>query len=442
MKKMIAMPRSCSITAVLCLGSFLAAVSANALEVGVAACDITPDVTAHKVPMAGYGARKGQPSTGVHDPLHAKVLFFRDGKKSMALVTCDLRSVTPQLKQQALQKATDLGLTQDTLFLCGSHTHDGPSFFPEKFWQLQFGECDPAVIDAMSSAIAAGLRAAAKNLAPARVGFGSERLDGFTRNRRWHYNNEARKTAGETPALNPILSVLRVDGDDGKCRALLVHFATHPTLLGASNMLISAEWPGVLQQALEAAFPGAVALYCNGAEGDQSPDGAKGEDEFARVKDYGTRLGQRAQTVAQRIETKPNQPIGIVRITPDLPPIVFSPGAQNGPYKSYEPFAREALPKRAEIQVLRIGDTVLAGLPGEPICEVGLDTQKQVAAAGFKNVLTIGLANDYLGYIVNEKEYPHAGYEVDERSYYGPGLGSMLAAKAGEAARKLSESAR
>jgi hypothetical protein len=233
-----------------------------------------------------------------------------------------------------------------------------------------------------------------------------------------------------------------VDGDDGKCRALLVHFATHPTILGASNMLISAEWPGVLQQALEAAFPGAVALYCNGAEGDQSPDGAKGEDEFVRVKDYGTRLAQRAQTVAQQIKTKPNQPIGIVRIMPDLPPIEFSPGARNGPYKSYEPLAREALPKQAEIQVLRIGDTALAGLPGEPICEVGMDTQKQVAAAGFKNVLTIGLANDYLGYIVKEKEYPHGGYEVDERSYYGPGLGSMLASKAGEAARKLHGSAR
>src|SRR6266576_1407920 len=39
-------------------------------------------------------------------------------------------------------------------------------------------------------------------------------------------------------------------------------------------------------------------------------------------------------------------------------------------------------------------DTALAGLPGEPLCEVGLDTQKQAAAAGFKNVLTIGLAGD------------------------------------------------
>src|SRR5882762_2092036 len=103
---MTTMHRFCSMTTVLCLVWFLAAGSAKALEVGAASSDITPDVTGHKVPMAGYGARKGKPSVGVHDPLHAKVLFFRDGKKSMALVTCDLRSVTPQLKQQALQKAS------------------------------------------------------------------------------------------------------------------------------------------------------------------------------------------------------------------------------------------------------------------------------------------------------------------------------------------------
>ncbi len=421
----------------LCLLVSVTAISAGALEIGVAASDITPDVKAHKVPLAGYGARKGQPSTGVHDPLSAKVLYFRDGKKSMALVTCDLRSVTLQLKRQALEKAADLGLTPDTLFMCASHTHDGPSIYPEKFWQLQFGECDPAIIDAMSTAIAAGLHTAAKDLAPARVGWGFERLENFTRNRRWHYDNDARKAAGETPALNPVLAVLRVDDLRGKCRAVLIHFATHPTILGADNMLVSAEWPGVLQRSIEASFPGAIALYCNGAEGDQSPDGAKGAEAFERVKEYGTRLAARAKTLAQAIKTKPSQKIGIVRITPELPAVTFSPGAKNGPYKSFEPAAKEALPKNAEIQVLRIGDTALAGLPGEPICEVGLETQKQVGAAGFKNVLTIGLANDYLGYIVNEKEYPHAGYEVDERSYYGSGLGNFLASSAGVAARHL-----
>src|SRR5207249_3689109 len=429
----------CSLPVSLALGlsCLVATRTAPGMEVGVASCDITPDVNAHKVPLAGYGARRGKPATGVHDPLHAKVLFLREGKKTMALVTCDLRSVTPQLKELALQKAADVGLTADTLFLCASHTHDGPSIFPEKFWQLQFGQCDAAVVEGIASAIAQALRAAARNLAPAKVGFGCQREGEFTRNRRWHYDNAARQAAHETPAVNPLLSILRVDGVDGKCRALLVHFATHPTILGASNMLISAEWPGVLQQELEGAFPGAVAFYCNGAEGDQSPEGAQGADEFERVKDFGTRLAQRARTLAQGIATEPKQPVGIVRIKPELPPISFSPGARNGPYKSYEPAAKEALPKQAEIQVLRIGDTVLAGLPGEPICEVGLETQKEVATAGFQSVLVIGLANDYLGYIVNEKEYPHGGYEVDERSYYGPGLGAFLATKAGEAARKL-----
>jgi neutral ceramidase len=429
--------RSLPSTVALVLGCFLAAVPAEALEFGAAACDITPDVKAHNVPLAGYGARKGQPAKGVHDPLQAKVLFLRDGAQAMALVTCDLRSVTPQLKQQALQKAGDLGLSLDNLFLCGSHTHDGPSIFPEKFWQVQFGQCDPAVVDTMSSAIAGALRAAAKHLAPVRMGFGCERLEGFTRNRRWQYDSNARIAAGEAPALDPVLSVLRLDGNDGKIRALLVHFATHPTILGAENMLVSAEWPGTLQQALETAFPGAVVLYCNGAEGDQSPDGAQGADAFARVKAYGTRLAERARGLAQRITTVPNQPMGIVRIRPELPPITFSPAAANGIYKFLEPAAKEALPKRAEIQVFRIGGTALVGLPGEPICEVGMATQKEVAAAGFQNVLTIGLANDYLGYIVNEQEYLHGGYEVDQRSYYGPGLGRFLAAQAGEAARRL-----
>src|SRR5438874_11188334 len=34
--------------------SFLVAISASALDIGVASCDITPDVKAHKVPLAGY----------------------------------------------------------------------------------------------------------------------------------------------------------------------------------------------------------------------------------------------------------------------------------------------------------------------------------------------------------------------------------------------------
>lgn len=89
--------------------------TARGLDAGTGVADITPDVTAFKVPMAGYGARLGRPAKGVHDPLHAKILFLRDAKIQLALIACDLRSITPELKTQVLAKTADVGLTPDTL---------------------------------------------------------------------------------------------------------------------------------------------------------------------------------------------------------------------------------------------------------------------------------------------------------------------------------------
>ena len=79
---------------------------------------------------------------------------------------------------------------------------------------------------------------------------------------------------------------MRVDGPDGKPKAIVVNFGTHPTLLGAGNFEISAEWPGALQRELARDFPGAVVLYTNGAEGDQAPAGAEGNTAFQRAPHF------------------------------------------------------------------------------------------------------------------------------------------------------------
>ena len=60
-----------SIAGIVVVGCWLAGSVAAALEVGVGVADITPDVETFRVPMAGYGARLGAPSKGVHDRLHA-----------------------------------------------------------------------------------------------------------------------------------------------------------------------------------------------------------------------------------------------------------------------------------------------------------------------------------------------------------------------------------
>jgi len=410
---------------------------AAGVEVGVARCDITPDVRQFKVPLAGYGARMGRPATGVHDPLHAKVLFFREGATAMALVTADLRSITPEFKTQIVDKAAGLGFTPDNVLVCASHTHAGPAMYPEKFWQFQFGTYDPAIVEVMSSNVARAIEEAVGNAAPAKVGYGEGAVEGFTRNRRWGYDTAAREAAGESPDIDPTLRILRVDALDGTPRALLVNFATHPTIAGAKNFTISAEWPGVLQAEIEKAFPGAVALFTNGAFADQSPAGAKGADDFEKIADFGTRLAQEAARLAKSVVTTAEARIACRRAEPPLPPLAFSEAATAGRYAHLLEQAREALPKAAELQVFAVGDTAMVGLPGEPICAVGQATRAAVAPHGFRNVLILGVANDYLGYILNAAEYAHGGYEVDQRSYYGPGLGDFIAQEAGKVAGQL-----
>ncbi len=408
-------------------GLMIAATSAAwALDAGTGVADITPDVKAFKVPLAGYGARGNRPSTGVHDPLHAKVLFLRSGDVRMALITCDLRSITRELKDQVIEKSAGLGITTENLFMAASHTHDGPAMYPEKFWQLQFGKYDPRIVDIMSTSVAKAVKEAVQNAVPAKVGFGEGKAEGFMNNRRWNYDKAAREAAGEKPALEPVVWVMRVDGMDGKPRAILVNFGVHPTILGADNMLISAEWPGVLQTELEKAFPGSVALFTNGAEGDQAPQSAKNhKDAFARVTEFGVRLSKVITPIAQGIETKPDVPIAFKCAAPDLPKLAI-PKEMAKRFAPAPDLPAKGLPRKAELQIFRIGSTALVGLPGEPILEVGQAVRKGVVEQGFSRAVAVGLANDYIGYLVSEKEFAHGGYEVELRSYYGPGLEAFL----------------
>jgi hypothetical protein len=408
------------------------------LDVGTGVADITPNVKAYKVPMAGYGARGNKPSTGVHDPLHAKVLFLRDGKVQAALITCDLRSITSEYKKQVVAKTASLGFTLANVFMAASHTHDGPSMYAEKFWQFQFGAYDPKIVEAMSDATAAALKDAVKNAAPAKVGFGEGSIEGFVHNRRWGYDTAAREAAGEKPQVDPVAWVMRIDGLDGKPRVVLANMAVHPTILGADNMLISAEWPGVMQNELEKAFPGATAMFTNGAEGDMAPETSKFDDDFQKMTDFGVRIAKVVAGIAEKIETKPDLPIAIKRGTPELPPFELTEFLKKYPTAPRD-VVEAGLPRKAELQILRIGPAALVGLPGEPLLGVGRAVRKSVEEQGIERAVVLGLSNDYIGYLVPADEFPHGGYEVDTRSYYGPGLGDFLAKETGTIAREMNK---
>lgn len=97
--------------------------SPGALKAGWAARPCTPPVG---IPLAGYGDRKGAPSTGVHDELYAKALVLSDGKDTVALTGSDLLLVPPNVAQICRDRvAKETPLTPNNILFTASHTHCG-----------------------------------------------------------------------------------------------------------------------------------------------------------------------------------------------------------------------------------------------------------------------------------------------------------------------------
>ena len=113
---------------------------------GVAKSDITPPIG---TPLAGYGARRGAPSTGVHDPTEARALILDNGVEKIALVSVDHLGFDHGMVERIRAIAAEAThILPDHIFVMSSHTHSGGGAFMEMLPLLAnvlAGKFDPKV---------------------------------------------------------------------------------------------------------------------------------------------------------------------------------------------------------------------------------------------------------------------------------------------------------
>ncbi len=364
------------------------------LSAGVARVEFTPS---GRVPLAGYGSRFGKLSTGVHDPVHARALALEADGRRFVLAVVDLVGITREVREDVVARLPDL--RPDEVLIAATHDHSGPGGFGRHpLATVTCGFYSDERREAVVAAVVEAIRRAREALAPARLGTGTVDLTGFSRNRR---------VSGGP--VDPEGGLVRVERVDGSLLAVWVHFTAHPTLLSGDNLEVSAEWPGALCFALEEAHPGATALFTNGAEGDQSPAGVRGDGDFARVADYGRRLAEAVEGPLSALRTSGDLAIRTRLDEVDLPLSAFG----------------DFVPRRSWLHRVELGDTVWYGIPGEPVVEIGLELKAAALAAGHRAGFVIGLANDHLGYFTTRAGYYADTYE-SRMNFYGPGMAEFL----------------
>ena len=435
----------------------LASTAEARLLAGVAQTDLTP---ASGGEFFGY-VRPDIRADGVALRLTARALVLDDGVQKLALVTVDLQGPqgedfgSPTPKDSLLSRLAGRGFTHENVLLAGTHTHAGPTEFSD-FLVEQIARAVRRADDARAPALAGWATAALEDASNNRSieahladhGFDLPRGDG----------SPALDPFGPLHTIDPPVSVLRIDRETpegSEPLAAWAHFAAHATNFVPANTTFSSDWPGVAVRRFAARLgPGApLAVVTNGTEGDVSPrfDGA---NQHVAADEMGQRVARAmeaawtaaASTLSPTIpldarwtrvcfcgqEFAPGQRVSPVPIWG----LAFIGGAEDGPSIFHDTLMTEGQRRPEELadpvqgrkilfgptpytttpeaQVVRVGDRLLAAVPGEPTVELGRRLRAAVAPAAPADIaetLVVGLANHYTGYYTTPEEYDQQHYE-------------------------------
>jgi len=430
-----------------------------ALKGGCAKVNITPPLG---IPLIGS---KGQPSDDILDELYAKAMVLNDGRNTVAIVSADLlytplEEITEPVREIIKEK---LGIPEQNVLVCATHTHSGPEVFarpklPSK-GRMPACEIDQSYLQTLIKKVAGSVLIAHKNMqersavrrpadrkagSEVRIGAAKGEIAEILYNRRPRSADGSVKMAFTLPAevvatrkiergpkgsvrttfthppeetgldFGPIdaeVCVLRVEDMNRAIVGSVVNFGCHPVCIYPYlSTSISADYPAYTTRVVEQT-EGGICLFTLGLAGNTVPvrRGVKAREQIGKA------LGGEALRRLQLVTTTGSATLKALKKEIKFPTKKAASPAETADENKTINYVT------TEIQVLRVGDIYILGLPGEILVEVGLEIKKR---AGLENLFIVTLSNDTIGYVCHSQAYEEGGYE--------PGPGTNLAQGAGE----------
>jgi neutral ceramidase len=383
-------------------------------SVGAAKIEITPPL---EVPYLSFAPRH-QAFAAVHDPLFARALVVSDRRSRGAVISAEAigfinsvlgegRNFTAEVRAEVERRT---GIPAKAVMLAAAHIHSSPDSIDIR--PLRESPAAAAWLEGLIDKLGSAAEKAWKNAFDATLRIGQAEFPGFSRNRR-----------GED-CLDNLVTALLFESPDRSRRIIAVNYACHPVIVQAQDR-ISADYVGVLTSRLEKEVPGLEAcLFLQGACGDINPwiDDTR---DFTDVDRMGTELADKVTEIlaSMRRDSHAAEPVllGYASQFLELPSrhLPTSKEAEsltsgdNRMWLDDELAARRRDEQKsypAELQIIRLGNSALAGISGEPFCRLG-KAIREIAAP--LTGIPVGYANGYVGYIVPPDSWVRGGYEVD-----------------------------
>lgn len=399
-------------------------VFADTVKANVAVIKLTPPLEM-AYSLGGYGARMSKPAEGIHDDIRGKALVLDNGIKKYAIITLDILGLPPNVKPQVIERLNNKEWTEENILFLPSHSHTSLEMFALNdkniFDIAPIGIFHPQLLDFVVESLADLINSADQNLKPVKIGTYSKQISGLNRNRRG------------SPYVDNYLTVTRIDHVNGQPLSVMVNWTAHPTIMDEHDMWVSGGWPGYLQRELEAWIgSGVVAMYYNGAEGDQSVIASGAGSHYEKAEVYGREIAIEVMNMYQDIQPLKDVELDYNYQVIQLPERKAHPGFMETGGKEYgldeqkiQVLLDQVFPEQTSIGAYKLGELLIVGAPGEMIAELGLEIKEKLKEHGIKYPVIGGLANQWVSYILSEEEYEKNGYEASV-SFYGKELGNVI----------------
>ncbi|MBA2555941.1 MAG: hypothetical protein H0V12_01115 [Chloroflexi bacterium] len=219
--------------------------------------------------------------------------------------------------------------------------------------------------------------------------------------------------------------VLALRDAAGRLRAVLFGYACHATVL--RDQLWSGDYPGFAQSDIEAANPGATALFVAGTGADQN---ALPRREVDLARAYGRRLAAAVEEVVGGPMTRIQGHLGLAYAEIDLPyarvptreELVTEAATTSGSQAARARLLLEEIDRSGQlprsyphypVHVWQLGaDLTLVALGGEVVVDYALRLKRELDHPQARTWVA-GYTSDVMAYIPSERVLGEGGYEGD-----------------------------
>ncbi len=398
-----------------------------AIRAGVAKRVITPE---GDIPLAGYyHERIGR---RVRDDLHCRALVLEHGDCRICIVTVDLIFVAREWGDRARALIAErTGIAPECIIISATHTHTGPGVGSHYDWPTaeQWLAALPGMLAETAEAAAADMFDAL--LFPGRQEecyLASNRL-GRTRDGDEIFSSTG--VIGHAGPVDPELLAVGIREPDGTVRAVLVNYGMHVDVIGGDTAdFVSADWPGIMEEAIAGVYgEQAITVFINGCCGDinhrlwhETRQPAEGEMKAVQMGRAFAGLAVNAIEKAEPMESFGGcgaelEELQIPYYTRDENIMAEMEALrargddleyfEKATLASIERWDRDGEIADAPLQVMRFGELIFVGLPGEIFTKWGMEIKHWSPTPW---TFVIELANDALGYIPTTDQAMRGGY--------------------------------